>query len=154
MNSQSTRNALAEYQNVGTETTVACADPHQLIQLMMERALAKIAAAKGHMARGDVAEKGLLVGGAISIVDGLRSSLNVEEGGALAENLEGLYFYMIRRLLTANLENNPDVLDEVSGLLRQLKDAWDAIAQKPDNATAAAAAPAGSGPRDALRTAI
>ena len=147
MTQQSTRNALAAYQNVGTETTVACADPHRLIQLMMERALAKIAVAKGHMARGDVAEKGLQVGGAISIVDGLRTSLNTGEGGALAENLESLYFYMIRRLLAANLENDPDILDEVSGLLRQLKDAWDAI-QAPSDPVR----PSTSGP--ALRTAI
>lgn len=154
MDHPNNRSAVAEYQNVGTQGSVACSDPHQLIQLMMERALGKIAGAKGHMARGEVAEKGLQVGGAISIVDGLRTSLNLVDGGSIAENLEGLYFYMIRRLLTANLENDPSVLDEVSGLLRQVKDAWDAISEHSANASATSATPTQSGSRDTFRAAI
>ena len=133
--------ALAEYQAVSTEGRMACADPHRLIQMMMERALAKIAAAKGHMARNEVAEKGLQVSGAMSIIDGLRTSLNLVDGGSMAENLEGLYFYMIRRLLTANLKNDITILEEVAGLLRQIKDAWDAIAESAGSNAAAQPVP-------------
>ena len=37
---------------------------------------------------------------------------------------------MMRRLLEANINNDEAILDEVSGLLRELKEAWDAIADK------------------------
>ena len=38
---------------------------------------------------------------------------------------------MARRLLEANLKDDPDILNEVSGLMRELKEAWDVIADEP-----------------------
>ena len=34
----------------------------------------------------------------------------------------------MRRLLEANLRNDPAAIDEVAGLVREVKTAWDAIA--------------------------
>ncbi len=48
----------------------------------------------------------------------------------MSENFDALYAYMMRRLLEANLQNDDSILDEVSGLLRELKEAWDAIADE------------------------
>ncbi len=48
----------------------------------------------------------------------------------MSENFDALYAYMMRRLLEANLKNDDSILDEVSGLLRELKEAWDAIADE------------------------
>ncbi len=57
----------------------------------------------------------------MSIIDGLRLSLDHSVDSSLSENLEGLYDYMNRRLLLANVKNDTEALDEVSGLLRELK---------------------------------
>jgi flagellar protein FliS len=46
---------------------------------------------------------------------------------------------MCRRLLEANLSNDPAILDEVSGLMREMKEAWDAIAPKADSVSFRAA---------------
>ena len=46
-----------------------------------------------------------------------------------AGNLDNLYEYMISRLTEANVSNEPELLEEVSGLLRNVKQGWDAIAQ-------------------------
>jgi flagellar protein FliS len=53
----------------------------------------------------------------------LDHSVNTE----MSENLENLYDYMNRRLLLANINNDEGTLDEVASLLKELKEAWDAI---------------------------
>lgn len=119
--------AMQVYQQIGSRSEVEVASPYRLIQLMMERVLTKIAMARGHMERNSVAEKGRHVGDAIDIITVLQASLNDKPDRRLARNFDSLYEYMTRRLVEANLHNNPALLDEVTGLMRELKEAWDAI---------------------------
>lgn len=123
--------AMRSYADVGAETSVIDADPHHLICLLLDGALGRIAAARGHMQRGEVAQKCEGISKAIGIVVGLRASLNLEQGGEIARNLEALYDYVELRLLEANLKNDADRLDEVMKLLGEVKGAWDAIAPRP-----------------------
>lgn len=122
--------AMREYQQMNTRYAIESASPHRLIQLMMERALTKIAIARGHMERGAVSEKGKHIGDAIGIISGLRASLNHKADAKLSGNFDALYDYMSRRLLESNLRDDEKILDEVSGLLRELKEAWDAIGEQ------------------------
>ncbi len=122
--------AVKQYQSIATQSRVADASPHRLIQLMMERALAKIDLAKTQIAEGKVAEKGNNISDAISIINGLQASLNHSADQRLSENFDALYAYMMRRLLEANLHNDRSMLSEVANLLRELKEAWDAIADQ------------------------
>lgn len=121
--------ALKQYQTVNTQAQAASATPHRLIQMLMEGGLTRIAQARGAMERDQTALKGELIGKSIAIIMGLRSSLNLEDGGEIAANLDGLYEYMVARLSEANISNEPMILEEVSGLLRNIKQGWDAIAQ-------------------------
>jgi flagellar protein FliS len=120
--------ALKQYQSVNVQAQVFETTPHRLIQMLMEGGLDRIAQAHGAMQRGQVAQKGELIGKAVAIIGGLRDGLDMQKGGELAGNLDRLYDYMTGRLLQANLKNDPDLLDEVAGLLREIKSAWDAIA--------------------------
>ena len=122
------RNALDQYSQNAVQTRIESASPHRLIQMLLEGALGKIAAAKGHMDRGEIRPKGEQIGSAISILEGLKTSLDMEKGGEIARNLEDLYTYLERRLIEANRVNDTALLDEVSDLLKQIKEAWDAIA--------------------------
>lgn len=124
---RSMKNPLQGYRSQGLKEVVENATPHALIQMMMGGALDRIASARGCMEHGDIPGKGEQIGWAISIIDGLRVSLDKPAGGELAENLDRLYDYMMRRLLEANVRNEAAGLDEVAGLLRQIKSAWDAI---------------------------
>ena len=63
----------------------------------------------------------------LTIIYALQSSLNFEEGGDIANNLNSLYDYLTQRLLKATSEKNVDYLREVSGLLSEIKDGWDSI---------------------------
>ena len=119
--------ALDQYKQVGTRVGADSADPHQLIVMLFEGALERIAIAKGAMVRNDIQVKGHKIGRAIAIIDGLRASLDKERGGEIAENLDNLYDYMQRRLFEANVQNNPLFLDEVTDLIKEVKHAWVAI---------------------------
>lgn len=120
--------AMRQYQSVNTQAQAIEADPHRLIQMLMEGGLTRLAQARGAMERDQTALKGELISKTIAIVGGLRQALNFEQGGELALNLERLYEYMTTRLMEANLKNDPAILEEVSHLLREVKSGWDGIA--------------------------
>lgn len=130
MTYSSARNAPGQYSKMAVQTGIESASPHRLIQMLMEGALEKLARAKGFMQRNEIRAKGQQIGWAISILEGLKASLNKAEGGEIAQNLEDLYIYMEQRLIVANRENDPAILDEVIALMRQIKDGWDGIADK------------------------
>ncbi len=120
--------AMRQYQSVNTQARAIEADPHRLIQMLIEGGLTRLAQARGAMERNQTALKGELIGKAIGIVGGLRQALDVKKGGELAVNLDSLYEYMTTRLMEANLKNDPAIIEEVSELLREVKSGWDAIA--------------------------
>lgn len=122
-----TMSNVGQYNQVNSYSGVTDADPHRLVQMLLQGVLGKLAVVKGLMSRGDVAKKGEVIGQAMAIVVGLRSSLDMQAGGELAANLDGLYEYIERRLLTANFDNDVDIVIEVTGLLREIKSGWDAI---------------------------
>ncbi|MGS2724135.1 flagellar export chaperone FliS [Porticoccus sp. GXU_MW_L64] len=117
--------ALKAYKSVGVQSGMTDATPHQLISKLFTGALDRIASAKGAIGRSEQTQKGELLGKAIAIVDGLRASLDHENGGEIATNLASLYDYMEQRLLEANLNNDIERLDEVAGLLKEIKAGWE-----------------------------
>jgi flagellar protein FliS len=54
----------------------------------------------------------------------LISCLNENQGGEIARNLKQIYLYCIQQLTQANLQKDPKHLDEVEGLVQQLRSAW------------------------------
>ena len=119
---------LAAYQSAAAHGGVAASDPHRLIVMLLDGAIERIATARGCMQRSETAEKGRLINRAISIVGELRTSLDLRNGGQIAANLAELYDYICRRLLRATTDNRIEMLDEVSGLLHEIRSAWLAIA--------------------------
>jgi flagellar protein FliS len=123
------RSSLRSYRKVSLESEIAVASPHRIIQMMLEGALQRIAQAKYAIQQKNHAQKGENIGKAISIIAGLSGSLNMDAGTEISANLDSLYEYMLRRLSEANVANDVDMLEEVSALLRTIKEGWDAIPQ-------------------------
>ena len=125
----SARSGASAYAKIGIETGAMAASPHKLTAMLFDAALLALTMAQMHMKAGEIEKKGLAISRAIMLIDsGLRASLDKKAGGAIAENLDALYAYMNERLLMANLKNKHDMVEEVQGLLKGLKEAWDAIA--------------------------
>jgi flagellar protein FliS len=97
--------------------------------MLMQGGLDRIAQAKGALERKDIATKGLCIGKAVAIIGGLREGLNQEEVATNLAKVDSLYDYMMRRLTEANINGDVKILDEVSDLLGNVKEGWDAIAQ-------------------------
>ena len=124
----SLRNPAAAYSAAGIETIADTANPHELVLMLFDGALVSISLATHHLQTENIAAKGENISKAIDIIEnGLKVSLDYRSGGALAERLGALYEYMCHRLLHANLRNDKAALEEVSGLLRELKSAWEEI---------------------------
>lgn len=118
------------YQQVGIESAVMSASPHQLVVMLFDGALSALVRARLFLEQDQMPQKGEALSKAINIIDnGLKAGLNREVGGDLPDNLASLYEYMVRRLLQANLRNDADAISEVEMLLTNIADAWKQIGQ-------------------------
>jgi flagellar secretion chaperone FliS len=120
--------AASAYKRVAADTGVSTADPHQLVAMLFDGLVLSLNAARGAMDRGEIEAKGMAIGKAVRILEeGLRSGLNMAQGGELARNLSGLYSYAVQRLTLANLRNDRALVTEVITLIEPLADSWKQI---------------------------
>ncbi|MBL7481024.1 flagellar export chaperone FliS [Legionella bononiensis] len=116
-----------QYKSIELQTRIDTASPHELIELLLQGARSHIATAQGNIQRNQIKDKGEHIGKAISIVEGLKSSLNQDQGGEIAVNLLKIYDYIQHILLKANLNNDEDLLAQSNMLLAEIHQAWQAI---------------------------
>ncbi len=126
MNSQL---AVASYAQVHCSSGVEAASPHKLIDMLFDGALERIIQAKGAMEFGNIELKGAKINSAIAIVGGLRESLDSDQGGDIADNLDALYVYIQNIMMKAHLTNEVSHLEEASNLLGELQSAWKQIGE-------------------------
>lgn len=126
MNPFAQNHRLAAYQTVSAHA-VEAADPHRMVQMLMDGVMERLAKVRGCIERGEVVPRTRMLHSCVVLVTELRGSLNLAEGGELAQNLNSLYDYMIRRLLLANLSGDPAIVAEVTSLMGEIRGAWVAI---------------------------
>ena len=122
--SVSHRSASA-YQRVQVETAVSQASPHQLVVMLFDAYLQAVSMARMALKQGNTAMKGEQIGKAVRIIDeGLKPALNMEEGGDLAMNLNGLYGYCVMLLTQTNLNNDDKALADASRIMQPVAQGW------------------------------
>ena len=125
-------NGTQAYAKIGVESAVMSASQQQLMVMLFDGALSALVRARLFMQDGNVEGKGNSISRAINIIEsGLKQGLDDNSNDELAQNLMGLYSYMVRRLLKANLHNDVTAIEEVETLLRNIADAWKEVVQAP-----------------------
>jgi flagellar secretion chaperone FliS len=93
--------------------------------LLMDGALERIAQARESMGREELlTDRSGLLHTATSIIGELRGELDLRRGGPMAANFDDLYDYLGRRLRAAQVQSDPEILDEVWHLLWEVRSAW------------------------------
>ena len=119
--------ANESYGQVKVSTGVSKANSVELIQMLFDGLIESMSAAKGHIQHNNISEKSKAIARASRIVLGLQGALDFEKGGELAKNLDELYDYVTRRLLHVNAHNDLEALEEIHGLMMEIRSAWETV---------------------------
>ena len=122
------------------KTNILTADPKRLVIMCYEGAITNLRIAKERYLLGEYEAKAEALDKAQGIIAELWGALDFEKGGQIAENLDALYNYMLRRLTEGDLRKDVTSIDEVIGMLEELKGTWEEIfyGSKKDSADMAA----------------
>jgi flagellar protein FliS len=114
------------------QTNLTTCSPGETILTLYDGAVAFLNRAKEQIDLKDYAQKGILIGKAIDIINELSASLNRDKGGDIADNLHQLYFLCNTRLAMANLKMDKKTIDGVIQVLNGLRDAFAQIQNTPE----------------------
>lgn len=116
------------YRQIGVETGVSGASPHQLVTMLFDGFVDTVAEARGALERRDFAGKGRAVNRALAILqDGLKAGLDLQAGGKLAADLYALYAYIATNLNRAHMNNDDAQLGQCQQLIEPVRQAWKTI---------------------------
>jgi flagellar protein FliS len=113
-------------------TNVVTADPKRLVLMCYEGAIDNLKIGRKKIIERDYEAKCRALTKAQDIIIELLCSLDFEKGGTVAKNLDSLYNYMSRRIIHADVNKDIKTIDEVIGMLNELKSAWEGIFYKQD----------------------
>ena len=122
-------NGIQDYRR----TSVVTADSKRLVLMCYEGAVDNLKIGRQKIIEKNYEGKGKALMKAQDIIDELLCSLDFEKGGSIAKNLDSLYNYIVRRIIHADLNKDIRTIDEVIGILNELKSAWEEVFYKQDN---------------------
>lgn len=111
------------------QAKISTASQGQLILMLYDGAVKFLNIANESISKKDFAASNTNIIKAQNIITELMISLNMEVG-EISKNLYSLYDYMNRRLIQANIKKDPKIIDEVKGMLIELRETWDQAIKK------------------------
>ena len=111
-------------------TNVHTRSPLELVVMLYDGLLQSLGEARSATDRKDVPARTRAVSRALAIVTELQGTLNMKDGGKIAEELDRLYAFSISRLLDVTTKQDAKGIDDVLKVLTPLRDAWSQVAQE------------------------
>jgi flagellar secretion chaperone FliS len=115
--------AYAPAPNAYRESAVLTATPEQLVVMLYDGANRFLMQSAVAMRDGRAGLAGEKLRRAEAIIDELLATLDMSVGD-IAQRLQALYVFFKDHLMAARLEQSADKVDEVAGLMRELRSAW------------------------------
>ncbi len=115
---------LKQYQKSQIETS----SPEKILIMLYDGAIQFLNIARNEITSGavplNIQKIHNNITGAQKIVTEFQNTLNMDIGGDVAQNLYDLYTYLHKRLVDANIKKDVEILDEVLGHLKELRNTW------------------------------
>lgn len=108
------------------ESAILTASPERLVVMLYDGASRFLGQAAVAMRDGDVETYHNRLRRAEAIISHLQNTLDLQHG-EIPQNLLSIYLFCRRHLNGARLRRDPRAIEDVIGLLTQLRDAWEAI---------------------------
>ena len=106
------------------EQQVLCANPIELVGIMLDHLVASVLEARQSLLSGNRTARGRSIAKALGLLGELSRSLDLRQGGELARSLQQLYVFVADRLVQAQSQQLEQPLIEAAETLRPLRDAW------------------------------
>lgn len=116
------------------ETQVRSRTPLELVVLLYDEAMRRLAQARDALVARDLVTKRDALSQGLAVVQELQNMLDMDAGGEVAERLDGLYTYILGKAYEANAQQDPAGFDECIRLLGTLRGAWAEVAANPPSA--------------------
>jgi flagellar protein FliS len=110
------------------QTQARASAPFDLVLLLSDAALRSAATAREAIVTGDLRARRAAISRMLAIVAELQNTLDIENGGTIAEDLDRLYTWVTSRLIDATMQQTVRPIDDAVRVLEPLRNAWQSIA--------------------------
>ena len=121
-----TKKILNAYKNANRDAVVESEDPQALIMILLDELLRAMRSYANHVDKDKSTEarKNNQFTRSLTMLYGLQSCLNFDEGGEIAENLFRLYEYARVQLLNTSQTGQTDGTQVAISSLTEIREAW------------------------------
>lgn len=112
------------YTNQYLESQVNSASPEQLLLMFYDGAIRFNTMAIQSIANQDIEKRNYYINKTTAIISELAATLDHNVGAIIADDLDALYTYMLKELMSANVNNDSEPLGRVDNMLRELRETW------------------------------
>ena len=120
---------------------VMTASPAKLVSMLYDKVVLSLRECIAAVESGNIEGRWRANARAMEIIAHMWSTLDVQKGGEIAQNLESLFSFMLTRLPEMDIRNDPEPAREVIGLIEPLRDAWRELARRDGGGRPAGAEP-------------
>jgi len=124
------KNGLKAYKAVETESTVHGGKGAELIVLLYDGITESLVAGKAHLERKEYREVGQHFARALTIISGLRETLDFDNGQPVAQDLLRFYNALTSQIIHAQTRRDLELIDQCVSWVKSVRDAWGEIARR------------------------